>query len=72
MSELPILVETAAERCPIVPGGATRLHWSFLDPAGFTGTWEERLVQTRQVRDAIRHRIEAWITSLADEKESCC
>src|SRR5512137_385411 len=34
--------ETAAESCPIFPGITTRLHWSFADPAMFTGSWEER------------------------------
>lgn len=54
----------SAERCPIFPGGARRLHWSFPDPAAFDGSWDERLAQTRQVRDQIRARIEAWCTEL--------
>src|SRR5438034_10919660 len=29
--------ETSAERCPIFPGVAKRLHWSFADPAALTG-----------------------------------
>ena len=45
--------QTAAEKCPIFPGLVTRLHWSFEDPAGFTGNWEERLEKTRKIRDAI-------------------
>jgi arsenate reductase (thioredoxin) len=52
--------ETSAERCPIFPGGAKRLHWGFSDPSQFQGTPEERLVRTREVRDAIRRKIEAW------------
>lgn len=52
--------ETAAEKCPTFPGLGTRLHWSFEDPAGFTGTWEERLERTRRVREAIRSRVVAW------------
>ena len=55
--------ETAAERCPVFPGLGTRLHWSFEDPAGFTGTWEERLEKTRQVREAIRSRVTEWYRS---------
>src|SRR5271167_1983125 len=38
--------ETSAERCPVFPGSALRLHWSFPDPASLQGTWEERLAQT--------------------------
>ncbi len=52
--------ETSAERCPIFPGVTTRLHWSFPDPAALTGTREERLAGTREIRDQIRERIEMW------------
>jgi arsenate reductase len=52
--------ETSAERCPIFPGSARRLHWSFADPASFQGPWEQRLSQTRVVRDEIRAQISAW------------
>lgn len=49
--------ESSAERCPVVPGVAERVHWNFPDPAKFTGTWEERVEQTRKVRDAIGSKI---------------
>jgi arsenate reductase len=52
--------ETSADRCPIFGGVTTRLHWSFPDPAAITGTREERLGGTRQIRDEIRARIETW------------
>jgi arsenate reductase len=52
--------ETSAERCPIFPGVTTRLHWSFPDPAALTGTRDERLKGTREIRDQIRARIEMW------------
>ena len=52
--------ETSAERCPIFPGQARRLHWSFADPSGLQGSWEERLAQTRVIRDEIRARIVEW------------
>jgi arsenate reductase len=53
--------ETSAEQCPFFPGITTRLHWSFADPSGFTGTQEEKLEKTRQVREAIRQKIEDWL-----------
>jgi arsenate reductase len=53
--------DEAAERCPIFPGFATTLHWSFEDPAGFAGSREERLAKTRQIREQIRKRIEEFI-----------
>jgi arsenate reductase len=52
--------EAGAERCPIFPGVATRLHWGFPDPSGFQGTPEEKLAETREVRDAIKAKIGQW------------
>ena len=53
--------EANAERCPIFPGITNRLGWSFEDPASFTGTEEEKLKQTRLVRDSIKAEIETFI-----------
>ena len=61
--------ETSAEKCPFFPGITTRLHWSFADPSGFTGTWEEKLEKTRQVREAIREKIAAWLKEEDAETE---
>jgi arsenate reductase len=52
--------EASAERCPVFPGVTTRLHWGFPDPSGFQGTSAEKLARTREVRDAIKRRIETW------------
>jgi arsenate reductase (thioredoxin) len=52
--------ESSAEKCPIFPGPATRLHWSFPDPSALTGTHAEKLAAVRRIRDEIRARIEAW------------
>ena len=52
--------ESEAAGCPIFPGVATRLHWSFADPSKLTGSHDERLEGTRKIRDQIRSRIEAW------------
>jgi arsenate reductase len=43
--------ETSADRCPIFPGVTRRLHWSFPDPSALTGTRQERLEDTRKIRD---------------------
>ena len=56
--------ETSAERCPIFPGVTMRLHWSFPDPASFSGTHDEKLARTREVRDAIKTRIEKWCSEI--------
>lgn len=52
--------ESEAAGCPIFPGVTTRLHWSFPDPSKLSGTHWERLEGTREIRDDIRARIEAW------------
>jgi len=56
--------EAGAEKCPIFPMITTRLHWSFADPSMFTGTHEEKLEKTRQVREAIKKKIEASIKEM--------
>jgi len=53
--------ETNAEKCPIFPGVAKRLHWSFEDPSGLSGTEEEKIRGTRSIRDEIRGKITRWI-----------
>ncbi len=50
--------DQANEACPIFPGAKRRLHWSFPDPSTATGAEEEQRAVYRQVRDAIRERIE--------------
>jgi arsenate reductase len=52
--------ETSAERCPIFPGPAKRLHWSFPDPSQVEGEESEKLARVREIRDAIRAKIENW------------
>jgi arsenate reductase len=49
--------ESSGERCPLFPGITKRIHWSFDDPASFTGPFDERLTRTIQVRDQIKKRI---------------
>ncbi len=49
--------DNANQNCPVFPGQATRIHWSFDDPAAATGTVSERLSVFRQIRDEIAGRI---------------
>ena len=55
--------EANAERCPIFPGVCKRINWSFANPAGFKGSDEEILAETRKVRDLIKLQIEDFINS---------
>ena len=54
----------SAERCPIFPGGAKRLHWSFPDPSALAGTPEERMPRVREIRDTIEAKVRAWCDEL--------
>ena len=49
--------DSAKEVCPVFPGKAERLHWSFQDPAAVQGAESERLAAFRKIRDEIRARI---------------
>jgi arsenate reductase len=63
-SHVITVCDQAASQCPIFPGLTQRHHWPFDDPAAFTGTWDEKLAQTRQVRDRIENTIKDWLTSV--------
>jgi len=56
--------DNANENCPIFPGKARRIHWSFTDPAAVDGTDEERLAAFRDVRDQIKERLEILASTL--------
>jgi arsenate reductase len=58
--------DAAAEACPIFPGPARRMHWSFPDPAAAQGSEAERLQVFRAVRDAIEDRLRTWLATQAD------
>jgi len=57
---------TSGARCPFFPGKTERLHWEFDDPSGFPGTYEEKLLKTREVRDKIKKKVEDWINASRD------
>ena len=65
--------DDANESCPVFPGAANRLHWSFSDPSKASGEWDERLEVYRKVRDNIHKRISEGLlagTRTADTKLS--
>jgi arsenate reductase len=54
----------ADEHCPVISNkNVVKWHWGFEDPAKATGTEEEIMNQFRNVRDAIKNRIEQFIKS---------
>ena len=50
-----------SERCPIFPGVSKKVSWDFDDPSLFTGSEEEKLKQTRLVRDKIKLAVEKLV-----------
>jgi arsenate reductase len=56
--------QEAAERCPLFPGAAERIHWSFPDPSRAVGSEAEKMAQVRAVRDQIRAQIEEWAAAV--------
>ena len=55
--------DLAAETCPIFPGRAQRIHWSFPDPAAVSGSDDDKLNAFRQTRDAIEAQLKHWLES---------
>jgi len=56
----------AAERCPVFPGEAKRIHWILKDPAKAKGNEEEIINEFRKVRDKIKTYLEKekWFNNL--------
>jgi arsenate reductase len=59
--------DDANEACPVFPNARHRFHWSFADPSRAQGTPEERLAFFRAIRDAIRARVEEFLTTSVRE-----
>jgi arsenate reductase len=56
--------DNANAECPIFPGEVvTRMHWPFDDPAGATGTHDERMQVFRRVRDEIEARLREFVAA---------
>jgi arsenate reductase len=53
--------DNANESCPLFPGQAKRLHWSFRDPASMMGSEEVRRSAFRKVWDQIHARIMVFL-----------
>lgn len=58
--------ESSAEQCPLFPGTVKRLHWSFPNPAAFTGSYEEKLAKVRELRAQIKQKVLEFISENKD------
>lgn len=52
----------ADEHCPVISNkNVVKWHWGFDDPAKATGTEDEIMDKFREVRDAVKARMEAFV-----------
>ena len=50
----------AAERCPLFPGRAEKLHWPFPDPSAMKGSDDEIMQGVREVRGLIEAAVKEF------------
>jgi len=53
--------DNARDNCPVLPGGAERIHWSIEDPAAVEGDEQVRLAAFRRIRDEIHERVKGFV-----------
>lgn len=53
-----------SDRCPVFPGLHEKISWDFEDPSKLTGNWEEKLVQTRVIRNKIKGSVLDFIQAV--------
>ena len=56
--------DSAADNCPLFPGRAMRIHWSFPDPAAVEGDDDVVLQSFVSVRDRLEIKLREWLKSL--------
>ena len=60
--------DEARQVCPVFPGVHESLHWGYEDPAGATGTEEERLAVFRRVFVQLAERIDQFVPLALHER----
>lgn len=58
-----------AERCPVFPGMHKKLNWDFADPSAFSGSYHDKLIQTRKIRDEIKAGVINFISSFPSHSQ---
>lgn len=56
-----------AQKCPVFPGALQYINWSFPDPSQLQGTHEEKIAEVRKIRDAIKAKIEGWVSDVTGQ-----
>jgi arsenate reductase len=60
--------DNARDACPVFPGVVNRIHWSFEDPAVAQGSEEERVAESRRIRNQIHERVRGFAGALKSGK----
>ena len=63
--------DNAREHCPVFPGHAKQIHWSFDDPAAAEGDEAARLAVFRRVRDEIHERLRSFVMETNQSPLAC-
>lgn len=58
-----------SERCPIFPGVHKKIAWDLADPSKFMGSEEEKLAQTREVRNEIKTLVLKFINEVSPQNK---
>jgi len=53
----------SGQRCPIFPGALHTIDWNLEDPSSLNGSLEAKLERTRQIRDLVKAKVEAFIAA---------
>lgn len=61
---ITVCEKEAADRCPVFPGAARKIQWSFNDPSKLTGSDEKKLLKIAEIRDEIKAEVEKFLKSL--------
>ena len=62
--------DNANETCPIFPGPAKRIHWSFDDPAAASGSDSQIATVFRRVRDEIGEKLRGFAAEVEDSQRT--
>jgi arsenate reductase len=62
--------ELNGQRCPIFPNTLHTIYWNLPDPSAFSGTHDEILTKTREIRDEIKRRVLAFIEEYSEYAQS--
>ena len=64
--------DNAAESCPVFPGRAERIHWSFPDPAAVEGDDDAVTQSFAHARDGLEAKLRNWLGSLKRQRPGEC